>query len=443
MQPETEASEHPKILTAWCLAVVFAAIAAIAMLAFTTSEAVPITIVAVLSLLCAFAEHVAVEIPDGPSVSASVMVLLAAVVVCRADAPLLGPALVGAAGAIYLPHIARRDWHRLAFNIGTFSLSTLAAAVMFGAIVPPNSSVFVELVGAIVAAAAFWVTNTVLLSVVFRIVNDVSFKEQLGGLWGFADLEIVVFAVLGVFLGRLYVAHGLEIVTLFVAPILVARQGFAAYLNARVGHDGILKTLIQALESKDPYTGGHAERVAQFADYIGAELGFLPRRMRRLHDAALMHDIGKLVVPNQLLNKPGRLTPSEYERVRQHEQVTVDLVRRIDDLAPCAASITHAGEDAPIESRIIHVADAFDAMTSTRAYRRALRFEEAVAELRESTGRQFDASCVEALVVALERRDERYGAGYEAAEAVEHFEVAPPEAGVGSAGLGNLAPEAS
>jgi HD-GYP domain-containing protein (c-di-GMP phosphodiesterase class II) len=223
----------------------------------------------------------------------------------------------------------------------------------------------------------------------------------------------------------------------------VARQSFAAYLAARQGHDGILRTLIQALESKDPYTGGHAERVARFADYIGAELSFTPRRARRLHDAALMHDIGKLIVPNQLLNKPGRLTPSEYERVRAHEHVTVDLVRRIDELAPCAASITHAGEDAPIESRIIHVADAFDAMTSTRAYRRALLFEEAVAELRNSAGRQFDPTCVEALVVSLERRNERYGAGYEAAEASEHFEVAPPKAGVGSAGLGHLAPEAS
>jgi HD superfamily phosphodiesterase len=443
MSTEEKPLDTPWILTVWCLALLLGAMAIIAALAFAKGETVPVVSLVVLAVLCSFSEHVSVTIPNGPSVSASVMVCLAAVVICRADAPLLGPMLVGAASGIVIPQIVHRRWHQLAFNIGTGALSTLAAALFFGAVAAPSSSVFVKLLAAIVAATAYWVVNVALLSVVLRWVHGRSFKDQFSDLWGFTDVEIVTFAVLGVFLGELYVAHGIEIVALFVVPILVARQGFAAYLAAREGHDGILKTLIQALESKDPYTGGHAERVGQFAGYIGSELGFSPRRMRRLHDAALMHDIGKLVVPNQLLNKPGKLTPTEYERVREHEGVTVDLVRRIDELAPCAASITHAGEDAPIESRIIHVADAFDAMTSTRAYRRALRFEEAVAELRDGTGRQFDATCVEALIGALERRNERYGEGYESAEAIDHFEVAPPVAGVGSAGLGNLAPEAS
>jgi len=135
------------------------------------------------------------------------------------------------------------------------------------------------------------------------------------------------------------------------------------------------------------------------------------------------------------------LTRSEYERVRQHEEISVQLVRRIEALAPCAAAMVGDGVDAPVESRIIRVADAFDAMTSTRAYRRAISQEEALAELRRQVGVQFDADCVRALVRVLERRGERYGAGAETVASLAHFPVLPPAVGVGSAGLGDLAPE--
>ena len=153
-----------------------------------------------------------------------------------------------------------------------------------------------------------------------------------------------------------------------------------------------------------------------------------------------MHDIGKLVVPNQLLNKPGRLTEAEFERVKRHEPVSVELLRRIDFLAPVAGDTTTEAATAAVdgtglvEPAIIHVADAFDAMTSTRAYRRALSQETAFAELRDGAGTQFNAQCVEALIAAIERRNEHYGAGHEVDE--HDWAVAPPEAGTGSAGLG-------
>ena len=114
--------------------------------------------------------------------------------------------------------------------------------------------------------------------------------------------------------------------------------------------------------------------------------------MERLRYAALMHDIGKLIVPNQLLNKPGRLTESEFERVKRHESVSVELLRRIDFLAPVAGDTTTEAATAAVdgtglvEPAIIHVADAFDAMTSTRSYRRALSQETAFAELRDGAG---------------------------------------------------------
>jgi hypothetical protein len=259
------------------------------------------------------------------------------------------------------------------------------------------------------------------------------------------DMGAFPFALLGLGLGWVYLELGAAVVPLLVVPILIARSTFASYLELKAGQEQTIETLILALEAKDRYTAGHAQRVATFCEYVGSELAFGQRRMERLRYAALMHDIGKLIVPNQILNKPGRLTPAEFERVKRHEAVSVELLHRIDFLAPVAGDTTTEAATAAvdgsglIEPAIIHVADAFDAMTSTRSYRRALSQETAFSELRAGSGTQFNADCVEALIAAIEGRDEHYGAGYEIEQ--HEWAVAPPEAGTGSAGLGNLITE--
>jgi putative nucleotidyltransferase with HDIG domain len=257
-----------------------------------------------------------------------------------------------------------------------------------------------------------------------------------------SDMQILPWGFLGVLLGELYLSLGGWVVPLFVAPIFIARQAFASYLDLRAAQEAALMTLVRALESKDPYTAGHVERVAKFCRYMGEEVGFRPARLERLRYAALMHDIGKLIVPNHILNKPGKLTAAEYDRMRHHEFASVELLRRIDFLAQIVSSIeadhsaTGADSNSSIEARIVVVADAFDAMTSTRAYRRALPQDVAFAELRDKAGSQFDELLVEALIASIDRRSERYGAGFE--DAVAAFRAPPPAAGTGSAGLGDL-----
>ena len=433
---------YSRALSVWCCTT--AAVAgALAVVLALGGERVAVAPLVLLAALCVFAEHIIVRLPNGSAVSASVMISLAAVFVFRDQGPLLGPLLVGMAGGIYWLHLKTRDWRRLAFNVGALGLASLAAAGAFSLVARSAHTVVLELLGAVAAAVAYWLVDVSLLGGTMRLRDGGTLIGQISDLWGFADFEIVVFAVLGVFLGRLYEAHGVLIVALFITPILAARQAFASYLAVHEQHEATLAVLVHALETKDPYTGGHVARVARFAGYIGAELGFSPARLRRLHDAALMHDIGKLTVSNRLLNKPGRLTPSEYAQVRHHENISVQLVRRIEVLAPCAAAIDGEmrGIEAPLESRIIHVADAFDAMTSTRAYRQAMSQETVIEELYANSGRQFDAVCVHALVRVLERHGERYGSGEEGEAAARQYKVRPPIGSVGSAGLGDLAPE--
>jgi len=424
----------------WCGAV---GTAAFVVAGFFAAEAtrLPITPLVVLVALCVFAEHMVVRHPNGAALSGSVVVALAAVFVFRHEAPLLGPLLVGLAGGVYLPHLRRSQWQLIWFNAGNFGLSTLAAAGAYQVVAGTDMAIVPSLLGGIAAGLAYCAVNVAIVAVGLHYRHRTSFAALAPVLWGVADLQIIVFAAVGVFLGRLYDQHGLWVPALFVLPILVARHAYAAYLAKEDAREATLDVLIECLEAKDPYTAGHVRRVALFAGYIGTELGFSPSRLRRLREGALMHDIGKLIVPNQLLNKPGRLTASEYARVRHHEAISVDLLSGIEMLAGRTYAFTHYGLDGPLEGRIVHVADAFDAMTSTRAYRRAMSHDDAVAELRANTDTQFDSTCVAALVSAFEQHGERYGAGIESNAAADRFGAETPLRGAGSAGLGDLAPE--
>jgi HD-GYP domain-containing protein (c-di-GMP phosphodiesterase class II) len=256
----------------------------------------------------------------------------------------------------------------------------------------------------------------------------------------------LAFGLLGTFVGQLYANLGPLAVLLLLAPVVIARQTFSAYLELSEAHEATIQVFLRAIEAKDTYTARHTQRVCTYSLYMGEELGFSHPRMEHLRQAALMHDIGKLAVPKHLLNKPGKLTDDEFERVQRHAHVCIDILGLVDFLKPMTAAAAghHARFDGggyggtgerPLEAYIVAVADAFDAMTSTRSYRRALPMDVAFDELRSKAGTQFHPDCVAALVTAIERRGEQHGLGHEE-DAVE-FAVAPPVAGVGSAGLGD------
>ena len=254
--------------------------------------------------------------------------------------------------------------------------------------------------------------------------------------------------LLGLLVGLVCHELGALAILLLVVPMAIGRWTFRSFNRVKEAHDASVRLFIRLIEAKDPYTAGHTERVAKYALYVGEELGLPPARLEHLRQSALMHDVGKLAVPSRLLNKPGRLTPEEWDVVRRHNDAGIDILARIDFMRTMAVTASdkhgrfeHGEAKTPpelvLEAHIVAVADAFDAMTSTRAYRRALSQAVAYEELRSNAGTQFNPQCVDALITAIERRGEHYGEGYEVD--VAEFAVPPPVAGVGSAGLGDLA----
>lgn len=177
-----------------------------------------------------------------------------------------------------------------------------------------------------------------------------------------------------------------------------------------------VKALVSIIEAKDPYTKGHTERVAEYAIALGRKLSLSSEELRDVAFAAVLHDIGKLVLYEKVLNKPGSLNEEEWEMVKQHPVIGAEIIENMEFLAGTVAMVRHhhehwdgkgypdglKGEEIPIGARIISVADSFDAMTTDRSYRKALTRREALKILKSQSGTQFDANVVEKFVELIE-----------------------------------------
>jgi putative two-component system response regulator len=169
-----------------------------------------------------------------------------------------------------------------------------------------------------------------------------------------------------------------------------------------------IQSLIKALEAKDHYTRGHSQRVTLYSMAIAARLDLPPDHLEDLRYAAILHDLGKIGVREAILNKPGALTSEEFREVVRHPEVATRILSPIPLFREILPSILHhherfdgtgypgriAGAEIPLYSRIMAIADTYDAMTSSRAYRPALSEEEATAEIRRCAGTQFDPELV-------------------------------------------------
>ena len=191
----------------------------------------------------------------------------------------------------------------------------------------------------------------------------------------------------------------------------------SAEADAEATYLGAVRALAAALDARDPYTAGHSERVSRFAVAMGEELELDADAMETLRLGALLHDIGKIGVPDEVLRKPGVLSAAEFEAIKMHPSAGARILRSIPFLAPHIpiVELHHErpdglgypyglrGGEIPQLARIVHVADAFDAMTSARAYRSGRIPVEAITELRKCIGTDFDGASVEALIAALPR----------------------------------------
>ncbi|MEA3254063.1 MAG: HD domain-containing protein, partial [Chloroflexota bacterium] len=174
--------------------------------------------------------------------------------------------------------------------------------------------------------------------------------------------------------------------------------------------------LVSTVDAKDHYTYGHSRRVNAYAVALAEAIGLSPEEVSRISTAALLHDIGKIGIPDKVLNKKSKLDDEEWEAIKSHPKLGAIIVGKVPSLLPCVNGILYhhekwdgtgypeglKGEAIPLDARILAIADAFAAMTSARPYRDVIGSEEVLKRLRQGAGKQFDPALVEVLIGIVE-----------------------------------------
>lgn len=212
--------------------------------------------------------------------------------------------------------------------------------------------------------------------------------------------------------------HDLEMLENMANQAVSSIENARLYENIQKVYLSTIEVLATAIDAKDPYTQGHSRRVTQYSVAIAEEMNLSPKEIEDIRYAGLLHDVGKIGIKDSIIRKPGRLTDEEYAIIKKHPAIGAKILRPVDFLADKIPGVLHhheyydgrgypdhlTGENIPLAGRIICVADAFDAMTTNRPYRKGLTVKTAVGELKKFSGKQFDPECVDAFLKAFERK---------------------------------------
>jgi diguanylate cyclase (GGDEF)-like protein/putative nucleotidyltransferase with HDIG domain len=362
----------------------------------------------------------------------------------------LGP--LAAEAVIALARAARRDdvlkW---SFDFGALTIAGEGAAFTFDAFSPGPETALLAV--AAVAGLVYYVINMSLLSVVMGLASGkhplASWREGLAWLWphylGFgmlAGMLVICERRLGAYAFAIF---GIPFAMLWLAQKQYLDRSRTSVAELRRSHDELevanrrlrglladnrellgrmhrsylstITSLARTIEAKDPYTGGHTERVAGIAVMIASELGFDSSDLEAIKVGAVIHDIGKIGVPDSVLLKQGQLERGEREAIREHPVIASYILADLElpHIVKQMARSHHerfdgsgypdglAGDEIPLAARVLAVADAIDAMTSDRPYRRALPLAKALHEVEAQTGTQFCPTVVSALITCAER----------------------------------------
>jgi putative nucleotidyltransferase with HDIG domain len=270
----------------------------------------------------------------------------------------------------------------------------------------------------LIVGAAFALTNN-LLSVLAASIRT---RSPFAKVWAVSVRQVAIGLVgqvpMGWLMAQIAITVGYWATLPFLVPLLLARYTFTKYAETRDLFFGTVSALSQAIDAKDGFTRGHADRVSRIAGAIAREMGIGEAEIERIELAGLLHDIGKIGVEDRILMKPMRLDADEQELMRRHPIYGASILEPSAALRPLVQMVLHhhenfdgsgypeglRGEGIPLGSRIIIVADAYEAMTSDRIYRKAIGHDRALEQLTKYKSIQFDPKIVRSLEQLLAKR---------------------------------------
>ena len=302
---------------------------------------------------------------------------------------------------------------KVLFNAAMLSMAAGCAGLVYQAL--PWSRDFTGpgfLFPLLVALFVHYIVNTLMIAVIMSLDTATPVQTVYRRNFKSSGLERYLDAPFSAIVTLLYIQAGVWTLLLYLFMVLIINRSFKLFQRMKEAHINSIAALTTALEADEPYTHGHSYRVSKYAVQIGRAMGLSDRDLEILEYGGLLHDIGKIAITNEIICKPGLLTPEEYATVQTHPTIGADIVEQIKFLQEASDIVRHHHErpdgkgyphglkdgQISIGCHILNVCDAFDAMTSDRPYRAAYSVEEAIEELVRYRATQFDERVVDTVL---------------------------------------------
>jgi putative nucleotidyltransferase with HDIG domain len=317
-------------------------------------------------------------------------------------------------------HILNTPVYKTLYNYCAFIIPTLFGGLIYIKIEEAFlvRNIWTNICLMVAFSIVYFFLNTFIMSLLFWILSNKSVVYFFKSNSKLSLLSIVIMAPFGMLLAYIFERYKLIGVILILFPIILVRYTFSLYIQAKTQYIQTVDTLMHAMEARDKYTEGHSQRVGEIAEIIAKELRYNDNKIERLHIAALLHDVGKIGIDDNILNKPGKLTPEEYEIIKSHPEIGYNILKGVKNLEDILTIVRHhherydgkgypegkSAEQLELDVFIIQLADTIDAMATDRPYRKALSHDEVIDEIIRFSGTQFHPKVVQAYLNILEKR---------------------------------------
>jgi putative nucleotidyltransferase with HDIG domain len=320
-------------------------------------------------------------------------------------------------------HLFNTSFQKRFFNGSAYAISAVLASygyaygnTFFSGMTIGSFSV----IGIVFAIGIYIFANTLIYMILFSFFEDTTvFNLFKRNFW--VAKNFIAIAPLGVLMAIAYDYYGAFALLMFYGPLLLARYSFILYLEMKNVYLETIKALSNSVDAKDQYTNGHSHRVAHYAMDIAHKMNLDPWRLENIKIAATLHDVGKIGIKDNILNKPGELTEEEYEAIKNHPRIGANILDEVRFLSNVSEIILHhherydgkgypdglSGDEISIEDAILSIADTFDAVTTDRPYRKAADSEKAIEIILSESGKQFVPKVVEAFRNIVENPEAR------------------------------------
>lgn len=373
--------------------------------------------VAIFILISFVARLMPTRLPQGNDFSVAFIIDLIVITLYGTPTAVVTGTVVTLFAGLFSKLLGRRD------SLFKIVKTTCETALIIGLAGTVYQFIFYQIAAFVAATFIYFLAITISFTIDSIMVSREPFSAVWMSVARTLFVNYFVLSSLAFLLTYLIRNTGLEFklfsILMFFVPVMLVSHAFRLSLSIKQSYLNTVRSIVRAIEAKDPYTKGHSEHVAELTVAIAKELRLPEKELQKLQYLALLHDAGKIGVPEEILNKSGPLSVKEFEEVQKHSVLGAEIIQKIKFLSSKSNVVLYhherydgggypaslKGEEIPLESRIIGVADAYDAMITDRPFRLAKSPHEAVEEITRLAGSQFDPRLVDVFKIILRRRE--------------------------------------